>query len=219
MQCPSCQAAFHDRDDDWEKITKSDPERGKFNWMCELTICPCCRNPIVVLSARQSYVSAPENRTVIFPTKFKNIVVASEVPESLTTDFVEASSVLEVSPKASAALSRRILQSILTEQGYQSNNLANQIDLVLNETDPNRLLPLSIRNKIDVIRNFGNFSAHPITDLTTLQVIDVEPQEAEWCLEIVSELFDHYYVRPAADAKKLAELNQKLQQAGKPPAK
>ena len=61
--------------------------------------------------------------------------------------------------------------------------------------------------------------AHPITDLTSLQIIDVEPGEAEWCLEIVAGVLDHYYVKPAANAKKLDELNQKLKQAGKPLAK
>ena len=219
MQCPNCQAAFHDRDDDWEVITENDPERGKFNWMCELTICPRCREPIIVLSARQSYVSAPEGRLVIYPNKKRNIVVASEVPERHAADFVEASSVLEVSPKASAALSRRVLQSILTDQGYVARDLARQVEAVLSETEPQKMLPNYIGNKVDVIRNFGNFSAHPVTDLTTSQIIDVEPKEAEWCLEIVSDLFEHYYIRPASEAKKLAELNEKLKQAGKPPVK
>ena len=72
---------------------------------------------------------------------------------------------------------------------------------------------------MDAIRNFGNFSAHPITDVTTLQIIDVQPEEAEWCLEIISDLFEHYYVKPAIDSQKLADLNQKLANAGKPPTK
>jgi hypothetical protein len=72
---------------------------------------------------------------------------------------------------------------------------------------------------VDGIRNFGNFSAHPISDVTSLQIIDVEPEEAEWCLEILEGLFDHFYVGPAAAAKKKAALDAKLAAAGKPASK
>ena len=62
-----------------------------------------------------------------------------------------------------------------------------------------KALPQGLHEIIDAIRQFGNFSAHPITDITSLQVIDVEPEEAEWCLEIIEGLFDHYYVKPAEE--------------------
>ena len=134
-------------------------------------------------------------------------------------DYVDAAKVLDISPKASAMLSRRVLQAILLEQGYADYQLADQIGAVLKEKDPDRILPRAIRRTVDAIRNFGNFSAHPTTDVTTQQAIDVEPAEAAWCLEIVSALFDHYYIRPATDRKRLDELNQKLANAGKPPVK
>ena len=142
-----------------------------------------------------------------------------DVPDSFKADYVEACNVLLVSPKASAALSRRVLQGILKDNGYQSSNLAKQIDAVLAESDPNKVLPQTIRETIDAVRNFGNFAAHPITEVTSLQVIDVEPEEAEWCLEIIEAIFDHYYVTPAKVAEKRKQLNQKLSQTGKPPAK
>jgi hypothetical protein len=72
---------------------------------------------------------------------------------------------------------------------------------------------------VDAIRTFGNFSAHPITDQTTLQIVAVEPNEAEWCLEILEDMFDHYYVRPAHAAARKADLDAKLAAAGKPPSK
>jgi hypothetical protein len=43
--------------------------------------------------------------------------------------------------------------------------------------------------------------------------------KAEWCLETLEALFDHFYVGPAAAAKKKAALNEKLEAAGKRPAK
>jgi hypothetical protein len=90
---------------------------------------------------------------------------------------------------------------------------------LLKDTDPLKALPHKLRVTVDGIRNFGNFSAHPIDDKTTLQVIDVEPHEAEWCLQTVEELFEHFYVGPAAAKAKKNTLDAKLSAAGKPPSK
>ena len=51
----------------------------------------------------------------------------------------------------------------------------DQINAVLGEQDASKSLPSALHDTVDAIRNFGNFSAHPITDATTLQIIDVEP--------------------------------------------
>ena len=108
---------------------------------------------------------------------------------------------------------------MLRSHGYKARDLAKEIDLLLGDTDPRNALPLRLRETLDAIRNFGNFSAHPVDDKTTLQVIDVEPHEAEWCLEIIEELFDHFYVGPAVTKAKKAALDAKLVAAGKPPSK
>ena len=124
--------------------------------------------------------------------------VSTEVPSEVSRDFVEACNVLPVSPKASAALARRCLQNMLRAHDYRARDLATEVDLLLNETDPMKALPRRLRDPVDAIRNFGNFSAHPIDDRTTLQVIDVDSEEAEWCLGVIEELFEHFYVGPAA---------------------
>ncbi|GEO87147.1 hypothetical protein GCM10007920_30620 [Ciceribacter naphthalenivorans] len=103
--------------------------------------------------------------------------------------------------------------------GYIAKDLAKQIDALLNETDPRKALPLGLHQTVDAVRNFGNFSAHPIDEKTTLQIIDVDPEEAEWCLEILEEMFEHFYERPAVAAAKKAALDAKLAAAGKPPSK
>ena len=96
---------------------------------------------------------------------------------------------------------------------------AKQTDSVLDEDDLKKVLPGHIRETIDAVRHFGNFAAHPITEVTSLQVIEVEPQEAEWYLEIIEALFDHYYVTPARARERRDQLNQKLAQVGRKPAK
>lgn len=141
------------------------------------------------------------------------------MPPDIGQDYIEACRVLPFSAKASAALSRRCLQTILHKHGYKARDLAKEIDLLLNEADPKKGIPELLRLTVDGIRDFGNFSAHPITDLTTLQIIDVEPEEAEWCLETVEEMFRHFYVRPEQAKIRKAALDAKLAAAGKPPSK
>ena len=222
MICPNCSVAFHDQ---WEGFPiRASVEEG-ISWYCAVTVCPQCNTPQAhfkkiargydVLHGTANNVIGEFPAYLIMPAE---IQVSEHVPDYLARDYKEARAVLPHSPKASAALSRRVLQAVLQAQGYTAGNLAQQVDSVLKETDPGKALPSSIRETVDAIRHFGNFSAHPITDVAS-QIIEVQPEEAEWCLQIVERLFDHYYVRPASDAEKLADLNAKLGQAGKLPAK
>ncbi|MFI5001021.1 MAG: DUF4145 domain-containing protein [Reyranellales bacterium] len=156
---------------------------------------------------------------VTYPPTMFGVAPAAAVPKDIAADYNEARSVLGASPKSSAALARRCLQAILRAQGYLQHNLVDQISALLKEPDPKKGIPTSLRESLDAVRNFGNFSAHPLTDQTTLQVIPVEPHEAEWCLDILAECFDHYYAKPAAAKQRKAELDKKLAAAGKPPSK
>ncbi|MER8389437.1 DUF4145 domain-containing protein [Mesorhizobium sp. M1380] len=178
-----------------------------------MALCPECSEWIV------EYKRPGADWILVEPRGANRGPVPVEVPHTIAVDYIEACNVLPISPKASAALARRCLQAMLRAHGYSAKDLAKEIDMLLGESDTTKAIPISLRSVIDGVRNFGNFSAHPITDLTSLQIIDVEPEEAEWCLEVLEECFDHFYVRPAhAAARKLA-LDAKLAGAGKPPSK
>ena len=218
MKCPHCLIAFHD-EDLWERYEIETPEESATTCVCLAAVCPICKSPIIKLVTEALGSFEVIDERVIYPASPQRAPVDNSVPEGLGQDYLEACQVLPLSAKASAALSRRVLQAILNDQGYTKKNLYEQIDGVLNESDPKKTLPHGLHEIIDVIRQFGNFSAHPITDVTSLQIIDVEPEEAKWCLEIIEELFDYYYVRPASRKNKRAALNTKLSRAGKPPAK
>jgi hypothetical protein len=138
--------------------------------------------------------------------------VPPEVPQELKTDYVEASEVLQISPKASAALSRRCLQIVLTQvSGAKSKDLADQIAEVIPK------LPPHLGEIVDSIRAVGNFAAHPIKSTSTGQIVDVEPGEAELNLDVLDGLFDFYYVQPARNKARKAAIDKKLKDAGKPP--
>ena len=134
-----------------------------------------------------------------------------EVPAELAADYTEAALVLADSPKASAALSRRCLQHLLREHaGVQHGKLGAEIQEVLNSGG----LPSALHSAIDAVRQFGNFAAHPTRSESTGEVVDVEPGEAEWTLDILDALFDHYFVQPSALEAKRKALNEKLRDAG-----
>ena len=217
MKCPHCFIAIHVN---WRVtgIHTFHAHDGP-QWLAKAVACPSCRQPIIKLATDSTFENILQHEYFVYPRFLTHAPADKVVPDTLGKDYAEACNVLSISPKASAALSRRILQTILTEQGYQSSNLSRQINDVLSENDADKVLPKYIRDVIDTIRNFGNFAAHPITDKTSLQVIDVEPNEAEWCLEIVRSLFEHYYVTPALNQSNIDKLNSTLKKAGKPEAR
>lgn len=188
-------------------------------WVHRTAFCPGCKQWIIEAGLADGQQNPVGQWRQVHPIGANRGPVPLQVPAPIAMDYIEACNVLPISPKASAALSRRCLQNMLRAGGYKDKDLAREIDQLLAEPDPRKALPHKLRETIDAIRNFGNFSAHPIDDKTTLQVIDVDPEEAEWCLEVIEELFDHFYVGPAAAAAKKAALNAKLAAGGKPPAK
>jgi len=175
--------------------------------------CPECGRLILTIQTRGTeHVPAEEH--VLWPLQSTRPPVPKEVPQHIATDYEEAALLLNLSPKASAALSRRCLQTVLREAGNADQyNLSKQIEAVI------PTLPTYVAENIDAIRNIGNFAAHPIKDEHTEVIIEVEPGEAEWNLDVLDQLFDFYYVQPALAQKKRDDLNAKLEAAGKPPMK
>jgi hypothetical protein len=153
----------------------------------------------------------------VWPKGVARTPIPSEVTTSkIVEDYKEACLVLADSPKASAALSRRCLQNLLREAaGVNPGDLYDEIQQVLDA----KTLPSTIADNIDAVRAIGNFGTHPIKSKVTGQIVDVEPAEAEWNLDVLESLFDFYYVMPARAKAKKDALNQKMQAAGKPPVR
>ncbi len=218
MKCPHCTIAIHE---DWSITAITTDDHKDTNWRIQYMKCPACRKPILRmggLEVRNNTLAVHEWRQ-IFPVGSNRGPVPTEVPKDIAADYNEAALVLPLSSKASAALSRRCLQSVLDTAGYKQKDLSQQIDAVLAQTDTTKALPTGVHMIVDAIRNFGNFSAHRITDKTSLQVIEVEPHEAEFCLDTLDAVFDHYYVKPAQAKAMKDALNAKLAAAKKPAAK
>lgn len=139
--------------------------------------------------------------------------VPPEVASQFAEDYLEAARVLNTSPKASAALSRRLLQQLLEEKGgMKSSELGQQIQQVLDS----KALPSYLAEAIDAVRWVGNFAAHPIKSKDTGKITPVEPGEADWLLDVIEGLFDFYFVQPVRLGKRRDALNEKLKSAGRP---
>lgn len=202
MKCPHCLENFHE---DWELLGVTRDADGE--WHVWETKCPSCDRVVMQLAG-------PHGESLIRPKAPARAPLPPEVPELFAADYREACLVLADSPKASAALSRRCLQNLLRGHfNVKHGNLSDEIDEVLPK------LPTHLAGAVDGIRNLGNFAAHPMKSERSGEILDVEPGEAEWCLDVLESLFDFCFVQPAVLAKKRQAVNQKLEEAGKPPMK
>jgi hypothetical protein len=97
--------------------------------------------------------------------------------------------------------------------GATQRNLSDQIDAVVDQGK----LPSTLAEQLHGLREVGNFAAHPMKNTNTGEVMEVEPHEAEWNLDVLEELFDFYLVAPARAKAKIAALNAKLELAKRKP--
>jgi hypothetical protein len=200
--------------------------------MVERSTCPACRRFVVFLKDGQMvpghnlgapgtervhlHMQAGTKAGMVWPKGVSRALVPPEVPKEIVEDYKEACLVLNDSPKASAALSRRCLQNLLRgAAGIKPGDLSSEIQQVLDSGK----LPAPIADNIDAIRNIGNFASHPNKYKSTGEVVPVEPEEAEWNLDVLESLFDFYFVQPARAKAKKDALNKKLADASKPPMK
>jgi hypothetical protein len=218
MKCPHCNTAFYEDIESSRLFISEVSEGEKEIWSEEHLTCPECNKATIYLEAVSV---APTNahhtavpRFMAYPPHRSARPLPAEVSDPYRKDFEEAVAVLPLSPKASAALSRRNLQAIIHDQaGVKGRDLNAEIDTLIDS----HKLPSHIEEGLHAVRVIGNFAAHPIKSSSSGEIVDVEEGEAEWNLDVLESLFDFYFVQPALTAKRKAEINKKLAGANKPP--
>ncbi len=221
MKCPHCLVEINPNFT--EMFLGKDTESF---WSILTMNCPnsACGKMIIDLGsgeARRNQYNQPEGvkiaqRQTLRPFASSRPPVPPEVEAIFANDYYEACLILTLSPKASAALSRRCLQNILREKAsVKKGDLATEIQQVMDS----RTLPSHLSESIDAIRNVGNFAAHPSKSTSTGEIVEVEIGEAEWLLDVIEALFDFYFVQPSILKAKRDALNKKLTEMGKPPMK
>jgi hypothetical protein len=211
MKCPHCGIGIH------KNLTLSPPFvlPDGVHWFNAFCICPECKESILYLQAYR-----PGNQRLwvhtefmVYPSHASSRPLPAEVPDPYRSDFYEAEAVLPISAKASAALSRRNLQSIIRNKvGIKGRDLNEEIQTLIDSAT----VPSHISESLHAVRVIGNFAAHPIKSTSSGEIVEVEEGEADWNLDVLESLFDFYFVQPAITAKRKADLNKKLKEAGKP---
>ena len=203
MRCPSCAIGI--------EVTWKNPVEVRLCSQLRALRhgnCPVCGQLLIDLGLP----GGPAGKTIIWPNT-KARPLPPEVQEPYASEFRQACEVLALSPMASAALSRRILQSVI-------RNICQikkpTLDQEIAELLSRKVLSSSLAGTVDAIRNFGNFAAHEQKHQVTGELLKVEDGEAEFCLDLLEQLFDELIVRPATSKAAIDKANAKLLAAGKP---
>ena len=117
------------------------------------------------------------------------------IPPFIRIDYEEACKIMHFSPKASAVLSRRCLQSMIRDFcKIEENTLHAEIQKLQKEVRKNAISGVteeSIR-AFDCIKTMGNIGAY--MKLKANVLVDVEPKEAELLIKLIETLFKDWYI-------------------------
>lgn len=163
-------------------------------------VCPnqeCKEFTMEVHLYRASYISISKNFIPVDNNsclKVWKLIPASEarvfpdyIPLPIRKDYEEACLIRDLSPKASATLSRRCLQGIIRDfWGISKGRLVDEIEAIKGKVDP------LTWDAIDTVRSVGNIGAHMEKDINI--VIDVEPEEAGLLIGLIENLISDWYI-------------------------
>lgn len=110
------------------------------------------------------------------------------VPAQIRQDYEEACAIVNLSPKASATLSRRCLQGMIRDfWDIKKETLFKEIIELKDKIHPTQW------KVIDGVRRIGNIGAHMEKDVNL--IIDIEPHESMKLIELIELLINDWYVR------------------------
>lgn len=113
----------------------------------------------------------------------------SYIPAQIIQDYTEACRIKDLSPKASATLSRRCLQGMIRNFwniSVESGKLFDEINELKDKVSTSEW------SAIDAVRSVGNIGAHMEQDVNL--IIDVEPEEADLLIKLIEDLFKDWYI-------------------------
>lgn len=216
MRCPYCSIEMHPVATGpmghGTRMFYNDKDGG--HHAVEASACPTCES-VFLTHADHQFKDGPEpgiattqetNLFVMLPRSSSRPPLSADVPEPYSGLYREAALILQDSPRASAALSRRCLQHLLREELHAPrSDLYHEIEWVL----ANGGLPGYATESLHELREIGNMAAHPNKSTATGEYMEVEPNEAEWTLDTLDALFGYCFVEPGKTAARKAALAAK----------
>jgi len=132
-------------------------------------------------------------------------VLPDYIPKAIQEDYYEACRIRDLSPKASATLSRRCLQGMIRDfWNIKKGKLSEEIKALEDKVDPLEW------EAIDSVRSVGNIGAHMEKDINV--IIDVDPQEAQLLISLIEQLVDDWYISRFEKQKKLKAIKSMAQE-------
>lgn len=125
------------------------------------------------------------------------------VPAVLQNDYREACLIADLSPKASATLSRRVLQGMIRDfwnVKIERPTLWAEIKAIEDKVDSETWAA------IKAVKDIGNIGAHMQQDINV--IVDVDPDEARLLIELTETLFEEWYVARESRKAKMAAIVQ-----------
>lgn len=179
--------------------------------------CPSCRRASVVLWQGDSTAGKldPTQPRQLWPAHHGRTPPPPEVPEDMRQDYEEACAILNISPQSSAGLARRILQALLVRAGDAPRN--KRLEVQIDHVVAKGAIPTALTEHLHALRHLGNLSVHELVDRETNEPIRPDPGLVGVYLDMILQLFDHFYVVPAKASAAKARLNEMHARARKDP--
>lgn len=215
MKCKHCGIEFFPSDEMTQEINLETWGLNQ-DYSIVNSKCPSCKELNILLYYQKNYLMPQSKASIyqVWPIGFKREFNTDDIPEAYLGDYIEACVVLPFSTKASAALSRRCLQSILSNHfRIDKKRLDHQIEKAIND----KIFSAIVCEQLNYLREIGNFAVHEIKSTHTNEIIDVEQGEAEWCIELLEAIFLEAFQTPAQIKRKRAEFDKKINEAGRTP--
>jgi hypothetical protein len=132
------------------------------------------------------------------------------IPKPILADYYEACRIVDLSPKASATLSRRCLQGMIRDFCKISKPTLNQEITALSDLLEKGQAPSGVTQEmidaIDHVRQIGNIGAHMEKDINL--ILDIEPDEAQTLIALIEMLFDDWYKAREQRNNRLSRLKE-----------
>ena len=126
------------------------------------------------------------------------------VPQAIKEDYKEACAIVDLSPKASATLSRRCLQGMIRDcWKVEKDNLFQEINAIKDKVTPKTW------ETLDAVRTIGNIGAHMEKDVNL--IIEIEPNNAKYLIDLIETLIEDWYIAREQRAKRDNKLIEKAQ--------
>ncbi len=139
-----------------------------------------------------SWAMKPQSMAKVFP---------DYIPQVIRDDYEEACLICNLSPNASATISRRCLQGIIRdfwEVKTDRGDLYGEIGSIKEKIDRETW------DAIDAMRKIGNIGAHMEKDINV--IVDVDPNEAELLIGLIELLLKETYVAREERRERLAAI-------------